>query len=332
MPSPPLALVTGATGFVGSHLVRALLADGERVRALGRSGAALSRLAALGAEPVRADLRDREAVIAACRGTAVVYHVGALSAPWGARAEFEAVNVGGTAAVVEGCRRHGVGRLVHVSSPSVVFDGRDHVDLPDDAPYTARFASVYSETKKRAEDTVNAARGDVPAVIVRPKAVFGPGDTSLLPRLVAAARAGRLPVIGDGRNRVDLTYVGNVVHALRLAARSEAAVGNTYTVTNGDGNGGAPRLWDVIAEVLEQLGVPLPRRRVPVGAALAAARLMEARAAVTGREPTLTRYSVRILARTQTYDISRARRDLGYTPVVPLAEGIERTVAAFGCK
>lgn len=324
--SPPIVVVTGATGFVGSHLTRALLACGARVRALGRNAAALEALCTAGAESISLDLRDAEALRDACRGADIVYHVGALSAPWGPRREFEAVNVLGTRHVVEACRAGRVRRLVHVSSPSVIFDGRDYRDVSDDIPYAARPVSVYSETKRRAEDVVNAARADVPSVIVRPKAVFGPGDTSLLPRLLAAARAGRLPQIGDGRNVVDLTYVENVVHALLLAGESEAAVGNTYTVTNGEP---APPLWDVVRSLIARLGLRSDLRRLPLPVALAAVSLMEARARRTGREPLLTRYSVLILARTQTHDISRARRDLGYAPAVTLEEGIERTIAAF---
>jgi nucleoside-diphosphate-sugar epimerase len=149
----------------------------------------------------------------------------------------------------------------------------------------------------------------------------------LLPRLIAAARAGRLPRIGDGRNRVDLTYVDNVVHALLLSLQAPAARvhGRTYTITNGE----HPLLWEVIGKVLRNLGIPDRLRGVPLPAALAGAALMEASAAFTGREPRLTRYAALILARTQTYDISAAQRDLGYVPLVSIAEGVARTMAAL---
>src|SRR5689334_2216395 len=150
-------LVTGGTGFLGQHLARALLARGHRVRLMGRDMAPARALIDAGAQPIVADLRDRAAVSAACAGADAVYHVGALSAPWGRRADFFAINVGGTAAVLEGCRSHAVRRLIYVSSPSVVFDGRDHRDLAEDAPYPRRFASVYSLTKKLGEDLVNGA-------------------------------------------------------------------------------------------------------------------------------------------------------------------------------
>jgi nucleoside-diphosphate-sugar epimerase len=317
-------LITGGTGFLGQYLARELLGQGHRVQLLGRNIARVGELIAAGALPVAADLRDRAAVIAACAGVDAVYHVGALSAPWGRRADFFAINVGGTAAVLEGCRSHGVRRLIYVSSPSVVFDGRDHRDLTEDAPYPRRFASVYSLTKKLGEDLVNAATW-CDSVIVRPKAIFGPGDHALLPRLIAAARQGRLPQIGDGRNLVDLTYVDNVAHALVLALGAEPSSGKTYMITNDE----HVPLWDVIRSVLRRLGIPAELRRVPLATALVAASLMECRAALIGKEPLLTRYTAAILGCTQTYDISAARRDLGYAPRVSVAAGIERTLEAL---
>lgn len=317
-------LITGGTGFIGRHLGGALLRQGHTVVLMGRSFEPVADLLAAGAIAAPADLRDAEAVAAACAGADAVCHAGALSAPWGRRGEFLAVNVGGTANVIAGCRRHNVRRLVLVSSPAVVFGGGDIVDATEGAPYPRRFSSAYAETKKLAEDLARAA-ADLPTVILRPKAVFGPGDTALLPRLIAAARAGRLPCIGDGRNLVDLTYVENVAHAIGLALSAEAAVGRTYTITNGE----HVPLWPLLREVLGRLGAPARLRPMPTGLMLAVAALMEARAALTGREPLLTRYTVAILARTQTYDITAARRDLGYAPLVSVAEGVERTLGAL---
>ncbi|MBV9790121.1 MAG: NAD-dependent epimerase/dehydratase family protein [Chloroflexi bacterium] len=320
-------LVTGGTGFLGRHLARALLQHDHRVHLLGRNFTQSADLLSLGAQPVPVDLRDRAATIAACEGMDAVFHVGALSAPWGHRADFFAINVDGTANVIAGCQRHDVGQLIYVSSPSVVFDGRDHWNLAEAAPYPRRFASIYSLTKKLGEDLVNQAAGTrLPAVILRPKAIFGPGDTSLLPRLIDAARRGRLPQIGDGRNLVDLTYVDNVVQALLLVLSAPAAVGRTYTITNGE----HVPLWQVIRTVLQHQGLSTKLRRVPLNVALLAAAIMEARAAITGREPLLTRYSAAILARTQTYSISAAQRDLHYAPQISVAEGITRTLAALG--
>jgi nucleoside-diphosphate-sugar epimerase len=319
-------LVTGGTGFLGQHLVRALHRGGHHVRALGRAESPCRSLAAEGVEVVRADLRDAAAVESACAEVDAVYHVGALSAPWGRARDFHAVNVGGTANVLAGCRAHRVRRLIHVSSPSVVFTGRDHYELTEDAPYARRFLSVYSLTKKLAEEHVREANGPgLEAVIVRPKAMFGPGDTSLLPRLLAVARRGRLPQIGDGRNLVDLTYIENVVHALVLALTAEKAAGRTYTITNGE----HVPLWDLIRTVLQRSGLSPRLRRLPYRLVYLLAGAMEWRATLLGGEPLLTRYTTAILARTQTYNIGAARRDLGYEPLVPVDEGVERTLAAL---
>lgn len=319
-------LITGGTGFLGRHLAAALLQRGHSVRLMGRNFAPVKALLEQGAMPVAVDLRDREAVIAACADVEIVFHVGALSAPWGKRADFYAINVGGTGAVLVGCREHGVRRLLYVSSPSVVFDGRDQHCAREDVPYPRRFTSIYSLTKKLGEDRVNAARSTgLETVILRPKAIFGPGDQALLPRLIAAARQQRLPQIGDGRNLVDLTYVENVVHALLLASEAPEVAGKTYTITNDE----HVPLWEVIGLVLKRLKLSTSLRQIPLSVALAAASLMEMRAALTGREPLLTRYSATILARTQTYDISAAQRDLAYVPLVSIAEAIERTLVTL---
>jgi len=316
-------LITGGTGFLGQYLARALLTKGHQVALMGRNFSTVQDLLAAGATPVGADLRDADTVRQACKSRDVVYHAGALSASWGRRRDFFAINVGGTEAVLAGCQEHGVKRLIYVSSPSVVFDGKDQLNVSEAVAYPHHFASVYSLTKKLGEDRVHAA--SLETVILRPKAIFGPGDRSLLPQLIAAARRGRLPQIGAGDNLVDLTYVENVAHALVLALDAEAAVGKTYTITNGE----HVNLWMVIRRVLQQLGLSTDLRQLSLPTALLAAATMEASAAVTRQEPLLTRYSAAILGCTQTYDISAARRDLGYAPLLSVEQGIERTLEAL---
>lgn len=320
-------LVTGGTGFVGQHLARALLNQGHEVYLLGRDfrQSQVQQLIGDGALPVVADLRDEKAVVRACEHMELVYHVGALSAAWGRYEDFYEINVGGTEVVIAGCLIHKVKRLVYVSSPSVVFNGKDQLEVTEDVAYPKRFVSVYSWTKKIGEDRVNAVADKLPIVILRPKAIFGPGDRSLLPQLIAAARRGRLPQIGDGRNLVDLTYVENVVDALLLAGSSEAAIGKMYTITNGE----HVLLWDVIYQVLRRLHLSTRLKKISLPVALAVASMMELQARVTGKDPLLTTYSAAILARTQTYNISAAQNDLGYQPRISVAEGIERTLAAL---
>lgn len=318
-------LVTGGTGFLGQHLAKALMAKGHKTYILGRNfeQASVRELIVRGAVSINADLRDGVTIEAACEGKDVICHVGALSAPWGKRNDFYEINVGGTEAVIAGCREHGVRRLIYISSPSVVFDGNDQNFVSEDMPYPRRFASIYSLTKKLGEDRVNEAGAiGLQTVILRPKALFGPGDQALLPRLIAAARQRRLPQIGNGQNLVDLTHVENVVHAIMLALDTDAAVGKTYTITNDE----HVSLWDVICNVLRQLNLSTNLRQIPLSLALSVASLMEIRAALVGKEPLLTRYSAAILARTQTYNISAAKRDLHYAPCVSIDKGITNTL------
>ena len=321
-------LVTGGTGFLGHHLARALQINGHSVSIIGRDFTPVQTLIEARVRPIKADLRDTAAIRQACAGMDIVYHVGALSTAWGKRADFHAINVGGTQAVIEGCREHGVKRLIYVSSPSVVFEGKDIQDASENVPYPSRFTSVYALTKKLGEDLVNGAARSMETVILRPKAIFGPGDRSLLPQLITVARRRRLPQIGNGQNLVDLTYVDNVVHALLLAMDADAAVGKTYTITNGE----HVHLWTVIREVLRTLALPTDLRPLPLPVALMAAAVMELQAQLTGKAPLLTRYSAAILGCTQTYDISAARQDLRYIPYVSVAEGMQRTLETLKAK
>lgn len=307
-------------------MVRTLASRGVDVRAHGRDPARL-RFAG-GVRTVAADLAaaaDVRALTDAARGCDAIVHCAALSAPWGPRAAFVAANVVGTANVLAVARAAGVRRLVHISSPAVLFDGSDQHCVGDDAPYPTSHTSQYARTKHEAELLVRHAAHEFETVILRPKAIYGAGDRALVPRLLRAARAGRLPQIGDGTNAVDVTHVDDVVHAVECALTTGSGLGGTYLIT---GDEHVP-LWGMIRELLAGVGLPAPGRVVPLAAALTAARVMEAVATLTRREPTLTRYSALILARTQTYDIRRARSALGYAPRVHVADGVARTIDAL---
>jgi 2-alkyl-3-oxoalkanoate reductase len=317
-------LVTGATGFLGLHTCRELTSRGHQVRAFGRdfSGFSLGHL-----ECVRGDLRDANAVENACSNVDAVVHAGALSSPWGQLESFMTVNVDGTRHVLEACLRSDVRRLVHISSPAVIFTGHDHLLERDDAPYPEAFSSYYAASKKLAEELVLEAKNKLEVIILRPKAIYGPGDRALLPRLVAAARARRLPQIGDGENLIDLTHVDDAVHAIVLGLENQRP--NTdfpvYTITSGE----HLKLWQVIRRVLEALGINSNLPVIPVSTMLFLAGWLERFAKLSGREPRLTRYSVQLLTCTQTYDISRARVDLGFVPRIGLEHGLPHTIEAL---
>ncbi len=320
------ALVTGATGFLGQALARRLLSQRADVSALGRNPAILAQLEREGMRAIRADLADGEAIRAACQGQAFVFHVGALAAPWGRAEDFYRANVLGTQNVIAGCATHSVQRLVHVSTPSIYFGLDSLENVAEDAPLPARPVNEYARTKRLAEGEVDKAFGrGLPVITIRPRAIFGPGDTTILPRLIDRLKTGRLPVIGDGRNVTDLTYVENVVDALLLCATSpDATLGQKYNITNGE----PTALWPLIEKLCAALGYPYPSRRVPYRVADGAAALMELvyRLLPSQPEPPLTRYSVALLAKNTTLDISAARRELGYQPRISVEEGFQRFV------
>jgi len=212
------ALVTGANGFLGSEIVRALRERGDEVLAGARRAA--PQLEALGARVVPLDLNDREALRNAFKDVECVFHVAAKTGVWGPRAEYVASNVLGTQNVIAACEMRRVPKLVFTSSPSVVFGGDDQICASNDLPYPTRYLCAYPETKAQAEQLVLAANGrwGLATCALRPHLIFGPGDPHLIPRLIDRARAGKLVRVGDGRNEVTLCAVSNAAHAHLLAA------------------------------------------------------------------------------------------------------------------
>ncbi len=321
------ALVTGATGFLGKRLALRLAQEGHEVVGLGRNPEAGAWLEARGVRFVAADLGDRSAVAEACRGQEVVFHSGALSSPWGPYPDFYRSNVEGTRHVVEGARQHGIRRFVHVSTPSLYFGTEERLNVSEEEPLAARPVNAYAATKRMAETLVDAAHAEgLPVVTIRPRALFGPGDTTILPRLIRANQRGALPLFGAEGPWVDVTYVDNVVDALLLCESApDHVLGKKYNITNGD----TVRMRALLEKLFAALDAPMRFRpmRYPIAYGLAGALEMAANAFMGGREPLLTRYSVNVLARSQTLDISAARRDLNYNPRISLDEGLAEFVA-----
>jgi 2-alkyl-3-oxoalkanoate reductase len=322
-------LVTGATGFLGTRLVRALTEGGIRVRVLARNTPSLESMQRAGSvEPYSCDLRDRDAVIAACQGASMVFHLGALTAAWGPRSEFHGINVEGTKSLVMGCRIHGVRRLIYPSTPLVQFDGMPQVEIKEDVPYASKLLSHLAATKQEAEKIVLAALGETLSVIVlRFGPVYGPGDRRFLPPLLSLAHAEKLPQIGNGRNRLELVYRDNAIRALLLASEMESVSG-VYNI----GGGEPVYLWSVLRGWLGQAGTVADLPTVTQQTALAKALAWETLAGLTGQPPTLTRAQVYQLGVTQTLDGTAAERDLGYKPVVAQSEGIARVMHALSIR
>lgn len=319
------ALVTGGGGFLGSAIARKLRERGDDVRVFGRGN--YPDLEAVGIDCYRGDLNDAGAVSAACEDRDVVFHVAGKVGLWGAYEEYFAANVTGTRNVLKACGEHGIGKLVFTGSPSVVFNGGDVEGWNESARYPERFDSHYSRTKAQSEEMVLASNhAKLATVSLRPHLIWGPGDNHLLPRMVRRARAGRLFRIGEASKRIDTIYIDDAVDAHILAAVQLSPVseiaGNAYFLSADD-----PRpVWDIVNKMLGAAGLPPVHKTVPVGLAMAAAKACESSWRLLGvaSEPPLTRFLVLQLTTAHWFDISAAKRDLGWKPRVGIDEGMGR--------
>ncbi len=314
-------LVTGASGMLGRATATALIERGDDVTVLQR------RPASLPCREVLGDVADPGVVASAVTGQDTVVHLAAKVDVTGRWAEYERANVTGTRVVVDACRRAGVRRLVHVSSPSVAHGGAALVGVGAGPADPARARGHYSRSKAAAErEALAADSAGLAVLVVRPHLVWGPGDTQLVERVVERARAGRLPVIGSGAALIDTTYVDNAADAL-VAAVDAAVHGEALVVSNGE-----PRpVAEVIARLCRAAGVPAPRRRVPVPVAWGAGAVVEGVWAATRRRdtPPLTRFLAEQLSTAHWFDQRRTRSVLRWTPRVGLEEGFTRLAAAY---
>jgi nucleoside-diphosphate-sugar epimerase len=318
-------LVTGGGGFLGRAIVERLIARGDTVRAFQRGHYPV--LNRLGATCHAGDLSEAEALCRAADGCDVVMHTAAKAGVWGRYADYRRVNVLGTRNVLAACRRAGVGRLVYTSSPSVVFDGKDEHGIDERAPYAQRFLAHYPRTKAQAERLVLAANSPtLSTVALRPHLIWGPVDPHFVPRLVERAKSGRLRLVGDGTNLVDSTYIDNAAAAHLLAADCLApgapCAGRAYFISNGE----PLPIAVLLGRLLAAAGLPPIERTISSRFAYVLGAVLEwAHRIVPGAgEPPLTRFVVRQLAAAHWFDLTAARRDLGYVPEVSLAEGFRR--------
>jgi len=330
-------LVTGGTGFLGRRIVERLLAEGRSVTVLARTPA--PDLEKRGVRFIRASLDHAESVRAACAGIETVFHTAAKVGVWGRYDDFFRTNVLGTRALLDGCRAHGVKRFVYTSTPSVVYNGRDLAGADESLPLTTSCPSPYPLTKAIAEREVLAANcASTRTIALRPHLIWGVGDPHLVPRVLERARAGRLRIIGDGKNRVDMVHLENAVDAHLLAEQAleqchllsdigsgpRRADGRAFFVTNDE----PVVLWDWINELLRALGEPPVTKKISLGAATAIGAVCEAmwRLLPVSTEPPMTRFIAAELAKHHWFDIAAARRDLGYTPRITMAAGTAELV------
>ena len=319
------ALVTGGGGFLGGHIVRALLQRGDDVFSFSRSNH--TWLEAAGVRQIAGDLTDRTAVAEAVAGVDVVFHVAGMIGAWGPYEEYRLVNVEGTRNVVEACVDATVKALVFTSSPSVVFDGRDFEGVDESLPYCSRYLAPYPRSKAAAERATLAA--DDPAglrtVALRPHLVLGEHDGSLTPRVLDRGRAGRLRGISGPVKKVAITWVADAARAHLLAADelldAARAGGKPYFIASGE----PLAVGEVFDRILAAGGLPPVGGKLPRAVALVGATLVEWVWRLLRRtdEPPITRWAVHMMASAHWFDLSAARRDLGYVPEMTHDEGFE---------
>jgi 2-alkyl-3-oxoalkanoate reductase len=307
-------LVTGASGFVGGAFMRRFANNAHfELTGVGRRETDLPNYH-------RVDLtRPFDLPI----NPDVVIHAAARASPWGSRQEFDAQNVQATQHVIDFCRRHGHPRLLYISSSSVFYRDSHQYNLTEASPIGPTFVNTYAETKYRGEMLLRAYEGA--CAVLRPRAVFGPGDTVLFPRVLAAARKGVLPLfVGSGETVMgDLIYI-DVLSDYLMKAATLPSISGSYNLTNAE----PVALQALLLNVLAQLGLPAPSRRLRVSTAMRAAGALEwcYRALRLSAEPPLTRFGVGVFAYSKTFDVSRMLSDFG-APSTTLSDGVDRFVA-----
>jgi len=320
-----VTLITGGNGHLGRFLVQALQQRGDTVRVLALPGEDTSWLESCGVAIHRGDVRDPQTLVAPMRGVDGVFHLAALIGVWRPMADYRAVNVTGTENVCRAALAEGVRRLVHVSSWTIYGMGlgkavsEDHPASPLKEPHVL--------TKLEAEKGVQQmiVQDRLPAVVLRPGTFFGPNDQLHFGRVADRLRAGRWIVIGPGENALPLVYVTDVVQGLLLALDTEAAVGQTYNITD-DRPLTQLQFLDAIAN---EIGAKPPRLHIPYRALYGASCVAERLARLVGTEPIVTRLGVKLFGTDNRHAIEKARRELGYSPAVTLQEGIRLAAAWY---
>lgn len=310
--------VTGASGFVGGAATQKLVAAGHDVRAMSRSEKSDAKIAALGGKPVRCDLED---VTAANIGDAeAVIHCAAFVEQWGPRDAWKRFNVDGTARMLAAAREAGVKRFIHIGTEAGLFHGQHLRSVDETYPLAPHSPYPYSSTKAQAEQLVRAANAPgFETIVLRPRFIWGPGDTTLLPTIVAMAKAGQFMWINGGRAMTSTTHIANLVHAIDLAL-TKGLPGEAYFILDD----GVRPMREMMSAMAAARGVSLPDKSVPGWVADAIGATCETlwRTFPMKGEPPLTRFSAMIMSRDAILKDDKARAEMGYAPVISVEEGL----------
>ncbi len=317
-------MITGGTGFIGSHIAARLSQLGHSVLILGRNEEKGRALESQGIRFHKADISDEAAVLKASTGQDCVIHCAGLAAAHGQYDQFYRANVVGTQNVVKACKQNNIKHLVNISSPSVYFNYQDRLNIKESDPLPEKQATFYSATKLLAEEIVDRAVAQgLPAITLRPRGVFGPGDNIYMPALLEKAVGGFFPVIDGGRVYVDMTYIDNVVEAIVLAMEPKPdLIGEKFNITNGE----PMMLRQVVGKLFKSLHQDIRFINLPFSLMYGAGAVLEMLYGFlpTSKKPFFTKYGVRLVSTSQTHNIAKAKEHLGYSPKVSLDEGFRR--------
>jgi len=316
-------LITGATGFIGSHIAERLTKNGEEVIALVRKTSKTDFLKSIGVKFAYGDINDIDSVKVAIRGIDVVYHSAALADEWISPKEAYRVNVEGTRNLLDCAVEAKVKRFVFISSLAVL-GMRDHHGTAQDAPYH-KTGDSYIDTKIDSERLVMDYYREraLPVTVVRPGFVFGPRDNKLIPRLSERLKSKQFMFVGSGKNKINSVYIENLTDAIILAARSDRAVGQKYNVTNDSGMS----LEDLVFKIVDIWKFEKPKKHIPKFLAYLVCHILTGWARLTkaSEPPYITKTRIKFLSLNLDFDITKTKNDLGYVPRVSIEEGLKRT-------
>jgi len=320
-------LVTGATGCVGSSLAELLTAKGHSVRAFVRAGSDTAFLRSLGVELMRGELDDRASLDTAVNGVDIVFHCAAVVSDWASLEEMRRVNVEGLRRLLDASAAARVRRFVYMSSMVVLGMGRQD-NLDESAPYVFTGYN-YNTTKIEAEKLVLefASITGLPVTVIRAPYVYGPRDRQMFPRILQYLKCGKYAYIGRGTAPLTLVYAKNLAEGLRKAAESPRAAGQVYNITDG----AAVTRRELITRMADELGLPRPKKNVPYPVAVVVCAVCETIAKLFRLKtaPLLNRFRLKFMHTYLTFDISKARRELGYAPEIPFDRALKETVKWF---
>lgn len=328
------AIVTGATGFLGQHLLTSLSQNNWHCIALGRDKRKGHSLANANVTFIPVDISDPAQTKSAFAEADVVFHCASLSSPWGSWREFYQANVIGTQNVLSASRHYKIPRLIYVSTTSIYFDYRSRLNIHESDPLPVKFVNHYAHTKHLAEQVLlqrsnagsktvsdSGSDSDLECIIIRPRGIIGEGDQAIMPRILRVAKRGRFPLFNQGHALIDLSYVKNVAKALCLAAGTDNLNNQCFNISNDQ----PMQIRQLLSTVFDALNLKVKFKSVPYQLVKLIAHLLETTARLTnGKEPPITAYGIGLLANSQTLNIDKAKSKLAYKPDYTIEEGISR--------